>query len=292
MASSPSTVSDGFNQLRFQRESMINNRNLTRSSRPLIINDSSWHREESEPGNRRGSYSTINEVRESINENQNTYPDGSCIEEEEEERMEKVLMHVDAPFNPEYFGLKEIGNHASWTVSSFKPGCGVDALRDEETSLFWQSDGPQPHYLNIHFSRLVSIVLIRMFLDFDADESYTPTRITLLAGTGYHDLIIFNSLTFEQPRGWINIPLDQAGGGEDGKTLRAFLLQIKITENHQNGKDTHVRGLKIYAQDEREKDAIGNIRPSMKTLKNMVNGNSTERGWLIEPDWIEDPQLR
>lgn len=35
-------------------------------------------------------------------------------------------------------GLKEIGNLASWTVSTAKPGCGVEALRDENTNLFWQ----------------------------------------------------------------------------------------------------------------------------------------------------------
>jgi anaphase-promoting complex subunit 10 len=35
-------------------------------------------------------------------------------------------------------GLKEIGNLASWTVSTAKPGCGVDALRNEDTNLFWQ----------------------------------------------------------------------------------------------------------------------------------------------------------
>lgn len=35
-------------------------------------------------------------------------------------------------------GLKEIGNLASWTVSTAKPGNGVEQLRDEDTSLFWQ----------------------------------------------------------------------------------------------------------------------------------------------------------
>lgn len=35
-------------------------------------------------------------------------------------------------------GLREIGNLASWTVSTAKPGCGVEALRDEDTNLFWQ----------------------------------------------------------------------------------------------------------------------------------------------------------
>lgn len=32
-------------------------------------------------------------------------------------------------------------------------------------------------------------------------------------------------------------------------TLRAHLVQIKILENHQNGKDTHLRGLQIFAKD-------------------------------------------
>lgn len=49
-----------------------------------------------------------------------------------------VPMDVDPTFDPTELGLKEIGNLASWTVSSCKPGCGVDELRDEDTGLFWQ----------------------------------------------------------------------------------------------------------------------------------------------------------
>lgn len=45
-------------------------------------------------------------------------------------------MDVDIPFDST--GLKEIGNLASWTVSTYKPGCGVEALRDDDTNLFWQ----------------------------------------------------------------------------------------------------------------------------------------------------------
>lgn len=53
-------------------------------------------------------------------------------------RRPTVPMEVDTPFNPAALGLKEIGNLASWTVSSCKPGCGVEALRDDDTNLFWQ----------------------------------------------------------------------------------------------------------------------------------------------------------
>ncbi len=45
-------------------------------------------------------------------------------------------MEIDSMFDPT--GLKEIGNLASWTVSTSKPGCGVEELRDEDTNLFWQ----------------------------------------------------------------------------------------------------------------------------------------------------------
>jgi hypothetical protein len=192
-------------------------------------------------------------------------------------------------------GLKEIGNLASWTVSTCKPGCGVQALRDDDTNLFWQSDGPQPHHINIHFSRFVSIISIRIFLDFESDESYTPTRIVLLAGTGYHDLIAFSTLEFQQPKGWIDVPLEGVGGGSDGNTLRAFLVQVKIVENHQNGKDTHVRGLKIYGSDEKASRALGglsdigiNERPAASRAPMLPE----KRSVLVEPDWMGEAELR
>lgn len=47
-----------------------------------------------------------------------------------------AAMDVDPPLD--LTGLKEIGNLASWTVSTYKPGCGIEALRDEDTNLFWQ----------------------------------------------------------------------------------------------------------------------------------------------------------
>ncbi|KAH8819227.1 anaphase-promoting complex, subunit 10-domain-containing protein [Xylogone sp. PMI_703] len=226
-------------------------------------------------------------------------------EEEDEDEDDGIgdgegVMDIDPHFDPTALGLKEIGNLASWTVSSCKPGCGVEALRDENTDLFWQSDGPQPHHINIHFSRFVAIRAIRLFLNFDDDESYTPTRIVFLAGTGYHDLITFDELSFSQPKGWIDARLGKVGGGEDGKTLRAFLVQIKIVENHQNGKDTHVRGLKIYAKDERAGDVGGLemlgdrelvIRSAADAGRKSERKHVEEPG-LTVPDWMGEPELR
>lgn len=38
-------------------------------------------------------------------------------------------------------------------MSSAKAGNGVDQLRDDNTSTFWQSDGAQPHTINIQFMK-------------------------------------------------------------------------------------------------------------------------------------------
>ncbi|CUS08417.1 unnamed protein product [Tuber aestivum] len=147
-------------------------------------------------------------------------------------------------------GLKEIGNLASWTVSTAKPGNGVEQLRDEDTNLFWQSDGPQPHTINIHFAKRVFVKKISMYLDFENDESYTPTRMSVFSGTGYHDLQEVTTMNFEQPSGWIDVPLDGVHEEYVGQ-LRTFLIQVCIHANHQNGKDTHVRGLRIYSAEPR-----------------------------------------
>jgi anaphase-promoting complex subunit 10 len=287
------------------------------------------------------------------------------------------LPNLDPP--PSY--LREISTLASWTVSSSKPGCSIPQLRHPSTSLFWQSDGPQPHYLNIHFFKLVRIVGLRLYLDFEQDESYTPTRIIFLAGSGMNDLQEWGEMKSESPRGWIwadfsnvgdpdddgdddedeegdtrmndriPLPIENVGPNGHGNdassdsennnpqhriqqtpqqhqtpqiaygqtpqngythnqtpqyhqtpqtgyahtpvytspaptqsisrphprqpftslstnptvppsprrprmpVLRAHLVQIKILENHQNGKDTHLRGLQIFARND-EKDAV------------------------------------
>ncbi|PGH15896.1 hypothetical protein AJ79_02063 [Helicocarpus griseus UAMH5409] len=227
-------------------------------------------------------------------------------EEEEEDYDEKP------PTPPLPPNLREISSLASWTVSTHKPGCGIAALRHPSPAHFWQSDGPQPHTLTLHFFKRVSIVRIRVYLDFELDESYTPTKMVFLAGMGGNDLVEFAVWTGEAPAGWVDVDLSGAGGTEGrggmtggakrrsstarrrrragefgvddsggrhhndnddtsddddgdrdddgfgsdadltpGSVLKAMVLQVRISENHQNGKDTHVRGFQVFARDDR-----------------------------------------
>ena len=46
--------------------------------------------------------------------------------------------------------------------------------------------------------------------------------------------------------------------------LRAHLVQIKILENHQTGKDTHLRGLQIFARNDEE---LSRAEPSSRQTR-------------------------
>ncbi|KAL8809877.1 MAG: hypothetical protein Q9223_004724 [Gallowayella weberi] len=228
-----------------------------------------------------------------------------AIEEEEEEELD--------PFrddDPALYGLRNINSLASWTVSTHKPTCGIPALLSPTSNTFWQSDGPQPHTLTIHFFKLVHIAKLRILLDFRKDESYTPTRMQFLAGTGHHDLCEFGGWEGAQPVGWVDVPLE--GTGKDGGWgLRAFLVQVRVLENHQNGKDTHVRGVQIFARDERlalaRRQGESDESEEMSEEERMQDEDSPGKkvggrgrslfdlkglGGLDEPEWMKDPVLR
>jgi hypothetical protein len=53
---------------------------------------------------------------------------------------------------------------AVWSLSTAKPGNGVEQLRDNNTDTYWQSDGSQPHLINIQFHKKMSIVEVSFFL--------------------------------------------------------------------------------------------------------------------------------
>ena len=243
-------------------------------------------------------------------------------------------------------GLREISSLATWTLSSAKPGCALAQLRHPNPAHFWQSDGPQPHTLTLHFFKLVSIVKIRVYLDFKLDESYTPTKIKFYAGMSEGGLVEFAtwevedsidpetgemSSNVEKIRGWIDISLRGVGGhdpsyyeaqetrrmkvverGEqesvdfmdmdgtdeeedssEGDVLRAMVLQVRICENHQNGKDTHVRGFQVFANDDtRAKEMRKLVKRSRVSKGRMKTAQDEEIVGLRPADWMGEPEIR
>ena len=209
---------------------------------------------------------------------------------------------------PTLYGLREISSLASWTVSTHKPHCGAPALLQPTPSTFWQSDGPQPHHLTVHFPRTVTILKIRIYLDFSLDESYTPTRMEFYGGLHgeNYGLVQFAEWKAEEPRGWQDISVEGCGpGGSDG--IRARVLEIRVIENHQNGKDTHVRGVQIFARDERVRmTATGTpfdmqgMEEDIADMEDAGHDQATgrkkrrpEREFVgEEPIWMAEPELR
>ncbi|PKK76439.1 anaphase-promoting complex, subunit 10 [Rhizophagus irregularis] len=144
--------------------------------------------------------------------------------------------------------LREIGSSAIWSLSSWKHGNGVDKLRDDNFLTYWQSDGTLPHLVNIQFPQKVNVVQISLWLNYKSDESYTPNKITIRAGTHNGDLQDLRTVELDEPLRWVDIQL--SGDEILSKTSRpvgAHLFQIAIKANHQNGKDTHIRQIKVFA---------------------------------------------
>ena len=138
---------------------------------------------------------------------------------------------------------REIGDQAVWSLSSCKPGFGIEQLRDGNLETYWQSDGPQPHLVSIQFRRKTAIENICIYADYKADESYTPSKISVRAGNNFHDLHQVEIVELDEPNGWLTVPLS----GTAGRPLKTYMLQIAVLANHQNGRDTHMRQIKIHA---------------------------------------------
>ncbi|XP_050061870.1 anaphase-promoting complex subunit 10 isoform X2 [Aphis gossypii] len=132
--------------------------------------------------------------------------------------------------------VREVGSQAIWSLSSCKPGFGVDQLRDDCMETYWQSDGQLPHLVNIQFRRKTVVRDICIYIDYRLDESYTPGRISVRAGTNFNDLQEVEVVELNEPYGW-----------------------IAVITNHQNGRDTHMRQIKVHSPVEKRDLLIGNF---------------------------------
>ncbi|XP_063375267.1 anaphase-promoting complex subunit 10 [Cydia amplana] len=139
--------------------------------------------------------------------------------------------------------VREVGNHAIWSLSSCKPGFGIDQLRDDCMDTYWQSDGQLPHLVNIQFQRKTMVSHIYIYTDYKLDESYTPSRISIRAGTHFNDLQEIEVIELIEPSGWEMIPIKDM----HDRPIRTFMIQIAVLSNHQNGRDTHMRQIKVHS---------------------------------------------
>lgn len=81
-----------------------------------------------------GQYDDTEEASLGENENIDENAEDNCDDQVEEDQEEEPLPIID----PAVFGLKEISNLGKFTVSSHKPGNGVEQLRSDDLTSYWQ----------------------------------------------------------------------------------------------------------------------------------------------------------
>lgn len=154
--------------------------------------------------------------------------------------------------NLEHIEDRELGVEAVFTISSAKPGNGVEQLRDDNVETYWQSDGSFPHFINVQFRRKVTLTKVCLCIDHNADESYTPKKVSIAIGTCVHDLVDVIVTELNEPTGWVVFDLTRSPLFQQ-QEVRCHLLQFKILSMHQNGKDTHIRQIKVFGKREAQR---------------------------------------
>ena len=91
---------------------------------------------------------------------------------------------------------------------------------------------------------------VSIYTDYKSDESYTPSKISVRVGNDFHDLKQIELVELDEPNGWISIELKA-----DDHCIRTFMIQLAVLGNHQNGRDTHIRQIKVFAPNMEIEDA-------------------------------------
>ena len=96
--------------------------------------------------------------------------------------------------------------------------------------------------------------------------------MSVRVGSHFNDLTELQQVELNEPSGWIIIHLRDGSASETepatttaASAVRAFMIQIAVLSNHQNGRDTHLRHIKIHSP---VFDATGSTRrqPTFTTV--------------------------
>jgi len=130
----------------------------------------------------------------------------------------------------------DVTKSALWTVSSVKGGYEISSMFDGKKDTFWQSDALPPHFLCAQFSKRTYISKVSIFLSIQNDETYTPTEIAVHIGEDPSRLTCFLKEELGQLQGWIDINIETP----------TIFFKIEITKNHQGGRDSRIRLIKLW----------------------------------------------
>ncbi|EAY18648.1 hypothetical protein TVAG_062530 [Trichomonas vaginalis G3] len=132
--------------------------------------------------------------------------------------------------------LHDITKKALWNVSTTKGGYEISAMFDGSNETFWQSDSVPPHYIIAQFSKKTYISKLSMYISIQNDETYTPVEVACYIGSDPNLMQQYSREELSILQGWVDIPLG----------ISTIFLKIEITKNHQGGKDSRIRQIKLW----------------------------------------------
>jgi len=124
-------------------------------------------------------------------------------------------------------------------VSTFKPGHGVEELFSNSTEKYWHTDGNLPHHIEIEFEEIKALEEVKLALGYIQDKSYIPKEIEIRCGKTRETIEQITRMFITDKSSCITIPV-----GKD-----CCFVQLIILSNHQEGRDSRVRGLSLVFSD-------------------------------------------
>jgi anaphase-promoting complex subunit 10 len=103
----------------------------------------------------------------------------------------------------------DISGSGFWMVNSYKSNNGVEELRNPDNSIFWQSDGKYPHFIEINFNSAIKLSEIWIYLDYTKDESYCPKKIEFKLMNILSQMMSFKTVLIENGQGWYKIEVKE-----------------------------------------------------------------------------------
>ena len=136
----------------------------------------------------------------------------------------------------DFSGLREITRLAIWKVSSVKSGYPISHLFDNDISTFWQTDSTPPHTVWGQFPKQTFIARVSIYVSLRDDETYTPLEFQIHVGSGPNQMEELKVVQMSIYYGWVHIDVNAS----------TVFLGISVTKNHDGGKDTHIRQIKVF----------------------------------------------
>lgn len=127
-------------------------------------------------------------------------------------------------------------------LSSFKCGSGLTELLSNNPLEFWHTDDNLPHSIIIQFERRTYVHEIQLSVSFSRDDSYTPEVVEVWSGLIRENVKFKEKYEFMHPEGYIHLPIEE----------NVFYVYIVIRANHQEGRDSRVRNIRVFGENKVE----------------------------------------